>query len=162
MSDDDIDDKVVNRTQPLGDLTQPLGDRKQPQEMDQPQFGDENRADQTVADDIIKMVDRQKDDADEKKQKLEKDFVDQTGCMDDSLRLYESFQSRREKMIAREGRLRKIIAALKDNGYSQQQVNQILNDEPSVELFDDLETYYNTHNLPPINLSDIGGPVDFK
>jgi hypothetical protein len=78
-----------------------------------------------------------------------KDTVSQINAAADNIR-YNLIPDRRQQMKQREIKLRKIVIALEENGYSKDQVNDILENKMSPELADSLVNDYNSkHTSDP-------------
>lgn len=78
-----------------------------------------------------------------------KDTISQINEAADNIR-YNLIPDRRQQMIQREIKLRKIVITLEENGYDKNQVNDILENKMSPELAADLVNKYNsTHDKDP-------------
>jgi hypothetical protein len=70
-------------------------------------------------------------------------------------RIIDSLPERRQAMIRREIRLRKIHACLVWMGYTQEQINKVFSEHCSEELFNELERKHDEVGLPTPDISDI-------
>lgn len=61
---------------------------------------------------------------------------------EDVMRIRESMPERRRLAVAKEMRLKKITIQLREEGYSDSQINKIFQFNPDKELFDDIVKKY--------------------